>query len=114
MPRDQERREVRIHPRKVAITTEFRELLGGPHKLTRAGLSCVYAHARIVAAPSVNDKMIRGRKKNDIDYFSNFHHLRPAAFIDEVAHLGEFVCLMRQMDMKPSYINWINLHSKTA
>jgi uncharacterized damage-inducible protein DinB len=36
------------------------------------------------------------------------------AFIDEVAHLGEFVCLMWQMDVKPSYIDWIDLHSKTG
>ena len=35
------------------------------------------------------------------------------AFIDEVVHLGEFVCLMWQMDKKPPYINWIELHSNT-
>jgi uncharacterized damage-inducible protein DinB len=35
------------------------------------------------------------------------------AFIDEAVHLGEFVCLMWQMDKKPPYINWIELHSKT-
>ena len=33
-------------------------------------------------------------------------------FIDEVAHLGEFVCLMWQIDRKPPFINWIELHSK--
>jgi uncharacterized damage-inducible protein DinB len=35
-------------------------------------------------------------------------------FIDELTHLGEFVCLMWQMDVKPPYINWIDLHSKAA
>lgn len=35
------------------------------------------------------------------------------AFIDEVAHLGEFVCLMWQMDLRPPFIDWIDLHSKT-
>ena len=30
------------------------------------------------------------------------------AFIDEVAHLGEFVCLIWQIDVKPPFVNWID------
>ena len=30
------------------------------------------------------------------------------AFIDEVAHLGEFVCLMWQMETKPPFVDWID------
>ena len=30
------------------------------------------------------------------------------AFIDQVAHLGEFVCLMWQMGMKPPFVDWID------
>ena len=35
------------------------------------------------------------------------------AFIDEVAHLGEFVCLMWQIDVKPPFVDWIEF-SKTG
>ena len=35
------------------------------------------------------------------------------AFIDEVAHLGEFVCLMWQIDVKPPFVDWIDF-SKTG
>ena len=44
---------------------------------------------------------------------STVKNLLIQAFIDEVVHLGEFVCLMWQMDKKPPYINWIELHSNT-
>ena len=32
------------------------------------------------------------------------------AFIDEVAHLGELICLMWQMDVTPPHVNWIAGH----
>lgn len=36
------------------------------------------------------------------------------AFIDEVAHLGELICLMWQMDVKPPHVNWIAEHIRPA
>ena len=32
------------------------------------------------------------------------------AFIDEVAHLGELICLMWQIDVSPPHVNWIAEH----
>lgn len=32
------------------------------------------------------------------------------AFVDEVAHLGELICLMWQIDVKPDHVNWIAEH----
>ena len=34
--------------------------------------------------------------------------------IDEIAHIGELICLMWQLDVKPPYIDWIKEHSKPA
>ncbi|MGA3406568.1 MAG: DinB family protein [Candidatus Bathyarchaeia archaeon] len=31
-------------------------------------------------------------------------------FIDEVAHIGEFICLLWQIDIKPPHENWIASH----
>ena len=36
------------------------------------------------------------------------------AFIDELAHLGELICLMWQMDVKPPHVNWIAEHLEPA
>jgi len=36
------------------------------------------------------------------------------AFIDELAHLGELICLMWQMDVKPPHVNWISEHMEPA
>jgi len=30
------------------------------------------------------------------------------AFVDEVAHVGEFVCLLWQLDVKPPFIDWLD------
>jgi uncharacterized damage-inducible protein DinB len=35
-------------------------------------------------------------------------------FIDEVAHLGELICLMWQKDAKPPYQSWLRTHSRPA
>jgi uncharacterized damage-inducible protein DinB len=32
------------------------------------------------------------------------------AFIDELAHVGELICLLWQIDVKPPYIDWIDYH----
>lgn len=34
--------------------------------------------------------------------------------VDEVAHLGELICLMWQKDVKPPYQSWLKTHSKPA
>jgi uncharacterized damage-inducible protein DinB len=30
------------------------------------------------------------------------------AFVDEIAHVGEFVCLLWQLDVKPPFIDWLD------
>lgn len=35
-------------------------------------------------------------------------------FIDEVAHLGELICLMWQLNLTPPWTNWIERHSQPA
>ncbi len=35
------------------------------------------------------------------------------AFIDEVAHLGELICLMWQLNVKPPYLSYIDQHIKS-
>jgi len=30
------------------------------------------------------------------------------AFADEIAHVGEFVCLLWQLDVKPPFIDWLD------
>ena len=32
------------------------------------------------------------------------------AFIDELAHIGELICLLWQIQVKPPYIDWIDYH----
>jgi uncharacterized damage-inducible protein DinB len=30
------------------------------------------------------------------------------AFVDELAHVGELICLLWQLNVKPPYIDWID------
>ncbi|MGA7922831.1 MAG: DinB family protein [Thermoplasmata archaeon] len=32
------------------------------------------------------------------------------AFVDELAHVGEFVCLLWQLDVKPPFLDWLDNH----
>jgi uncharacterized damage-inducible protein DinB len=32
------------------------------------------------------------------------------AAVDELAHLGEWICLLWQLDVKPPYIDWLDFH----
>jgi uncharacterized damage-inducible protein DinB len=41
---------------------------------------------------------------------STVEHILLHTFVDEVAHLGELVCLMWQLDQEPPFINWISRH----
>ena len=41
---------------------------------------------------------------------SSIENILIHTFIDEIAHIGELICLMWQMDVKPPYENWIGLH----
>lgn len=36
------------------------------------------------------------------------------AFVDELAHVGELVCLLWQLDVKPPYLDWIDYHVSRA
>lgn len=35
-------------------------------------------------------------------------------FIDELAHIGELICLMWQLDTRPPHVNWIEQHLMPA
>ncbi|MFQ5838748.1 MAG: DinB family protein [Thermoplasmata archaeon] len=45
---------------------------------------------------------------------SPVEHILFHTFVDEVAHLGELICLMWQQDIEPPYVNWISGHYKSV
>jgi len=41
---------------------------------------------------------------------SSLEHILFHAFVDQVAHIGEMVCLLWQMDVPPPFMGWLDLH----
>jgi uncharacterized damage-inducible protein DinB len=45
---------------------------------------------------------------------SSIENILIHTFIDELAHLGELICLMWQSNIKPPWTNWIEWHYQSA
>ena len=41
----------------------------------------------------------------------SFERIVLHAFVDELAHVGELVCLFWQMDVEPPFIDWIDFRA---
>jgi len=65
-------------------------------------------------------KMRAGDLKSEVTFWPQHRRKSPVenvllhVFIDEVAHLGELICMMWQKDVKPPYQSWLKTHSKPA
>jgi len=50
-------------------------------------------------------------KLNDGVYRRKISKILMHAWVDELAHVGELICLLWQLDVKPPYIDWLDFRA---